>query len=106
MIETSKEFRYDQKTEIGQVPPLFAEEEPEDRQATKPRHVRQPRSCRETRTCGAVLQAEVNRAIAPALIQPEVRTSTFERTVDPQSARSLRAGLLAANRVLKCIRNI
>src|SRR5262249_19674758 len=49
--------RDDPQAQIRPVPPLLAQAQPEDRQASQPRHVPEPSGCRKARTRRAVLQA-------------------------------------------------
>src|SRR5215510_16466385 len=53
----ARRSHHDPQAFLRQVPPLFAQEEPEDRQAPKPRHVFDACSRARARACGPVLQA-------------------------------------------------
>jgi hypothetical protein len=57
--ETSEDRR-DPQASFREIPPLFAQEEPEDRPAPQSRHLRHPRRGRAARARGAVLQAALN----------------------------------------------
>src|SRR5688572_4684365 len=52
---------HDPQTEIRAIPPVFTEEESEDRQTAKPWHVRHPRRSREARACRSILQKAIKK---------------------------------------------
>jgi hypothetical protein len=53
---------YDQKTQVGQISVVLAEEKPEDREAAEPRHIQHGSSRQKTRKSGAVLQTALKFA--------------------------------------------
>src|SRR4029079_644607 len=54
--------KHDSKTEIRPVPPVFAQGQPENRQAQEPGYICLARGSRKARTRGAVLQAALSSA--------------------------------------------
>src|SRR5258708_4757981 len=54
---------HDPKTKTGPVPPVFAQEEPQDRQTAEPGHVQEPAGRGEARACRAILQTQRLRKV-------------------------------------------
>jgi len=64
----SRDNPHDPQAPLRQIPPLFAQEDPEDWAAAQSRHLRQPCRGREARACGAVFQATLTFFRHPSVI--------------------------------------
>ena len=73
------------KLDVRRIPPLFAQDRSEDRQAPQPRHLRLARGGRAARARSAVLQAALTRAMAKNV--PARRVDAPQRLADRLRAR-------------------